>query len=405
MKLVQLVLLCSCLVAGGVRADIIEQSQSGSLSSTAITLNNAWLDGVTSSGSAQVHTWKFSDENQNNGCGFLCADINAPAFRAAYMIGQVSVNSAGEQTIYPSELNGKSVKIKATLSDDVTVHGAIYVRGSKNAEQNLTGLSGTGAMMKTGDVTECYLFTGGCDFRFLAGISGGSVTLSMSVPDLLQAKSFTIPPTTIAKFAADFYSSAYDTGIIGEKVFRYTTEIKTPALTVTFPDRCYTTLSGNTVTFKNDIDASVVTVTGSPAIDTKSITLSARCDASFLSKNVYASVKLVQVNGVEDNYKFKLIPKKNDYGSSRTLSVVAKHLALGSQGGNTCDKDNNTMVNNEFYHVGLVSFKQSHGTLNDPYPITFNLCAFRPEGSSELLPPGEHTGAVRVVTRFYSANN
>ncbi|EFN7494501.1 hypothetical protein EF773_23785 [Escherichia coli] len=405
MKLVQLVLLCSCLVAGGVRAALVTHTQSESLSSTAITLNNAWLDSVTSSGSAQVHTWKLSDENQNNGCGFLCVDINAPAFRAAYMTGQVSVNPNSEQTVSPSELNGKPVKIKATLSDDVTVHGAIYVRGVKNAEQNLTHLSGDGEKMNTGDVTECYLFTGGCDFRFLAGISGGSLTLSMSVPDLLQAKSFTIPPTTIATLVAEFYSTDFGGGLVGDDKFRYTVYIQTPALTVTFPDRCYTTLSGNTVTFKNDIDASAVTVTGSPAIDTKSITLTARCDASFLSKNVYASVKLVQVNGVEDNYKFKLIPKKNDYGSSRTLSVVAKHLALGSQGGNTCDKDNNTMVNNEFYHVGLVSFNQSHGTLNDPYPITFNLCAFRPEGSSELLPPGEHTGAVRVVTRFYSANN
>ncbi|EEI9160011.1 hypothetical protein CJQ79_003648 [Salmonella enterica subsp. enterica serovar Saintpaul] len=405
MKLVQLVLLCSCLVAGGVRAALVEHNQSESLSSTAITLDNAWLDGVTSSGSAQVHTWKFSDENQHDGCGFLCVDINASAFRAAYMTGQVSINSVGEQTVSPTELNGKAVKLKATLSDDVMAHGVIYVRGAKNAEQNLTGLSGDGATMKTGNVSECYLYVGGCDFRFLAGISGGSVTLSMSVPDLLQAKSFTIPPTTIAKLVAEFYSIDVGEGIVGNDKFRYTVYIQTPALTVTFPDRCYTSLSGNTVTFKNDIDASAVTGTGSPAIDTKSITLNARCDASFLSKNVYASVKLVQVNGVEDNYKFKLIPKKNDYGSSRTLSVVAKHITSGSQGGRTCDKDGNTMVNNEFYHVGLVSFNQSHGSLNDPYPITFNLCAFRPEGSDELLPPGEHTGAVRVVTRFYSANN
>ena len=225
----------------------------------------------------------------------------------------------------------------------------------------------------------------------------------MYVPVLLKAKSFTIAAITIATLTADLYSADVYTGIVNEKIFRHTVYIQTPALTVTFPERCYTNLSGNTITFKSDIDASAVTTTGSPAIDTKSITLKAGCNAISLSKDVHASVKLVQMSGVEDSYKFKLTPPKNNYGSSRSLSVVAKHIASGSAGGSTCDKDGNTMENNKLYYVGRVAFPGSNGALKDPYPITFNLCAFS-DDSAALLPPGGYTGAVRVVTRFYTSD-
>ena len=244
----------------------------------------------------------------------------------------------------------------------------------------------------------------GCSFSWKTGITSGIISLFVELPDKLMARTFTIPETTIGTLTTSLYSSTAGNGIVGD-VYVMSSSINLPAITINIPERCYTTLSGNTITFKNDIDASAVTTTGSPAIDSKSITLNARCHASYLSKNVYASVKLVQMSGVEDNYKFQFTPKKNDYGLSRTLSVVARHLSAGSTGAKTCDKDNNTMENNTLYHVGLVSFKQSNGSLNDPYPITFNLCAFRPEGSSELLPPGEYSGVVRVVTRFYTADN
>lgn len=404
MKLVQLLLLCSCLVAGGGRAaEIMETSKSESLSSASITLDNAWLTNASAYGSAQIHTWKFSEEQQNNGCGFLCLEINAKSQKVSHMSGLVKINSNSEQTVYPSELNGGAVKIKAALSDDIMVHGILYGQGVKRVDQYYTGVTGAGKVIDTGAMTECYLYVTGCDFSFKAGVSGGTVTLSMNVPDLLKAKSFTIPATTIATLTADLYSDDVYQGIVNEKIFRHTVYIKTPALTVTFPDRCYTTLSGSTITFKSDIDASAVTTTGSPAIDTKSITLNARCNAISLSKSVHASVKLVQMNGVEDNYKFKLTPPKNNYGSSRSLSVVAKHISSGSAGGSTCDKDDNTMENNKLYYVGRVAFPgSSNSALSDPYPITFNLCAFS-DVSAALLPPGEYTGAVRVVTRFYTS--
>lgn len=404
MKLVQLVLLCSCLMAGGVRADIIPVgSKSENLSSTSIMLDKEWLDkAAQSSGSAQVHEWNISGENQYGGCGFLCLEMTANSQKVSHMSGLVKINSNGEQTVYATGYKNLPVKINATLSN-VTAHGVLYAKDKKVKDEYYTDVIGSGKVIDTGPFWDCLLI--GCDFRFKAGISGGSVALSMSVPDsLLQGNSFTIPETTIATLIADFYSDDALQGIVNERVFRYTAYIKIPSLTITFPERCYTHLSGSTITFKSDIDASTVTTTGSPAIDTKSITLSAGCNAILLSKSVHASVKLVQMNGVEDNYKFKLTPKKNDYGLNRSLSVVARNIASGSAGAKTCGKDTNTMENNKLYYVGRVAFPGSNGALNDPYNITFNLCAFRPEGSSELLPPGEYTGAVRVVTRFYTAD-
>ncbi|HAX4763372.1 TPA: hypothetical protein JZF58_004860 [Escherichia coli] len=404
MKLVQLVLLCSCLMAGGVRADIIPVgSKSENLSPASITLDKEWLNkAAQNSGSAQVKEWNLSGENQNGGCGFLCLEINTSSpQKAPYMRGLVNIGDAEEKVV--SVDNGKSVKIKATLSD-LSVHGVIYVNGQQKVNQYITGLkNGSSKSVDSGYQVSC--LENGCSYQWKAGLSGGTVALSISIPDLVGAQSFTIPSTTIATVISDLYSENASAGITNEVVFRYTAEIKLPALTITLPERCYTQLSGSMITFKSDIDASTVTADGGPAVDSRSVTLNATCNTVLLNKSIYASVKLVQQSGVDDGYKFKLNPKKNEYNLNRYLSVVAKHVSEGAAGGTNCGKDTNTFDNGKLYNVGQVAFPgRPEQSVRDPYNITFNLCAFRPEGSSDLLPPGEYTGAIRVITRFYTAD-
>ncbi|HFP5575863.1 TPA: hypothetical protein ACHIGH_005258, partial [Escherichia coli] len=92
MKLVQLVLLCSCFVAGGVRAaEVSIGSSSESLSSASVTLDTTWLSGAQASGGmAQVHEWNLSGENQHDGCGFMCSVTPTPeAQKASHMAGLV----------------------------------------------------------------------------------------------------------------------------------------------------------------------------------------------------------------------------------------------------------------------------------------------------------------------------
>lgn len=403
MKLVQIIFLFLCIVTGeGRAADIVGVGTgSESLSTTSITLDSKWLQtAAQSSGIAQVNEWNLSGENQHDGCGFLCTTITTPEpQKAAHMKGLVKLEQVGKQLV---TVNGGNVNIRADFSE-VAAHVIFYAGATKLDDQYLRDINNIGQTVDSGYQTACFEL--GCNYTMKTGFSGGKVALSISIPDLAGVKSFSIPETTIANVTLHLFSDNAGAGINNEKIFEYKGEIKLPALTINLPERCYTTLSGNTVTFKNDIDASTITTTGATAVDTKSITLTAHCNTTLLSKNVHASVKLMQVNGVEDNYKFKLTPQKNDYNLTRTLSVVAKHISSGSAGASTCDKDGNTMENNKLYYVGKVAFPgQSNGGLNDPYNITFNLCAFKKEGDSDLLPPGEYTGAVKVITRFYTAD-
>ncbi|HAP0836045.1 TPA: hypothetical protein J0892_004351 [Escherichia coli] len=402
MKLVQLVLLCSCFVAGGVRAaEVNIGSSSESLSSASVTLDTTWLSSAQASGGmAQVYEWNLSGENQHDGCGFMCSVTPTPeAQKASHMAGLVGVKGGGEQTV---KINGSDVKVKVTLND-ITVHGALYRDTQKVVDEYLSLNDGSEVVRDSGAKVECLLL--GCTYKWVTGVSGGKITLSMGIPDKVGVSSFTVPELTIATVTSKLYSDNTGAGVNNEISFVYTGTIKLPALTINLPERCYTGLSGTTITFKSDIDASTVTADGGAAVDSRSITLNATCNTVLLSKSVYASVKLVQQSGVDDGYKFKLNPKKNEYNLNRYLSVVAKHVSSGAAGGTNCGKDTNTFEDGKLYNVGQVAFPgRPEQSVRDPYNITFNLCAFRPEGTSDLLPPGEHTGAIRVITRFYAAD-
>ncbi|TJE65498.1 hypothetical protein [Escherichia coli] len=411
MKLVQLVFLFFSLAAGGTHASQIQVSgQSVNFASPgAITLTNDWLNGKKYPDNVSVYTWNIQESSSNGGCGNLCTTL-MQNIRSGQARGDAVFTPRGEQSVVTKV---GTVKIKTTFNN-FKFYGLFTVNGAQKGN-NYFPTDSTYTDFNSGSYTyslnsellpQCLLL--GCTFSWKTGISTGKVNLQIEIPDKLSTRTFTIPETPVATFTTTLYSQVVDSGYVGD-TYVMSSSVNIPEITITIPERCYTKISGdiagNTVTFSSDIDASTVTAEGAKSLDAKSIQLTAGCNTKYISKSVFASVKIMPTNGVEDGYKFKLTPRQSATpGADRYLSVVAKHLSQGAAGATTCGNDANTFESGKFYNVGRVAFPESNNALKDPYPVTFNLCAFNTANSENLLIPGAYTGGVRLVTRFYTAD-
>ncbi|HBB8937766.1 TPA: hypothetical protein JV404_005202, partial [Escherichia coli] len=341
-----------------------------------------------------LHLWDFSKETQVEGCGFFCVKVNPPSsFRALQTTGRAVFTPVKEQSITLSD--GSTAKVTITFSG-LSFYGKLSDSTGRDFDTTTTGIQS--------DTETSYSFNSDncsagitCTYSFRTGIKSGTMGISISLPQYLKTKSFILKSMTVGEFQAKLYSQIVDASYVGSKEFVSTGELKIPNLTINIPERCYTYLSGNTITFRSDIDASLLTHDENIPLDSKSVLLTANCDARNLTKKVNVSARILPTNGtsVVDGYKFKLTPEKKDYITSWYLGVVAKHVSSGST--QTCGKDSNTFESGQLKDVGLVAFPGSLGGLSAPYPVTFNLCSFKASDTSSyndaLLTPGKHSGA------------
>ncbi|HAX4888286.1 TPA: hypothetical protein JZF81_004633 [Escherichia coli] len=408
MKLVQLVFLFFCIVTGEGRAEnITVAGQSVNLPSASnVTLDDNWMAGSIYPDNKSAYAWNIRDyASAGDGCGVLCTTLTQ-SLKTGQTTGTAQFTPQTDEKIVSTDVG--NIKIKLNFSN-LTFYGLFTINGKQNTERYFPEDASV-----VNNTTYNYSFNSGlspvcvnlgCMYSWKTGIVSGNISLFISLPDKLSTTTFTIPQTPVASFTTSLYSQVVDSSFRGD-IYVMSSTINIPAITITIPERCYTHLSGditgNAVTFRTDIDASALTSEGGRSLDSKTIQLTPNCNTKYISKSVHASVKLEPTSGIEDSYKFLLKPRSST--SDRNMSVVAKHLSSGASGATICSNDNNTFNAGKYYSVGQVAFPgQSNGGLKAPYNITFNLCAFATD-TATLLAPGEYTGGVRLVTRFYTAD-
>ncbi|EHO7054882.1 hypothetical protein [Escherichia coli] len=244
---------------------------------------------------------------------------------------------------------------------------------------------------------------GGCTYQVQSGFASGKIIMDIKLPPALSQKTYDLGSISVA----DIVVLASPTRENQSFVQQIKTSTLTVHPTITVPDRCYINIdngsgrnpSSYAITF-SDIDASSVS-TGTP-LQSKTIKLSSTCiGVAGALKDVVSEVKLEPsgVTTVADDYIFKLKPTKNDtQEGERYLGIIARDTVSG----NKCNMDGSVFTSGQYKTMGtvVVAGSQSGGTnsLISPYPVTFSLCGFGDR--SNLLIPGDHTGAVRLTTRW-----
>ncbi|ELO4976014.1 hypothetical protein QUQ42_004118 [Escherichia coli] len=352
-----------------------------------------------------VKTIKVSEENQNNGCGFLCSGLitldNVTLLGRG--VGAIKwLPDGAEKTVNTPDgdmkvrMIYKNIKLRAKFM----LMGVNYQR---NYDNDFDVSETNNIVTYTSEACDS-LYGSECSVSFMSGIVGGEIDVQVKLPPALSNKNYELKNITVGSFENSLTVRYYGTNIQDRSESINTQFVVSGYISV--PDRCYllidnvqqTDSSTKDITFK-DVEADKVTGSNVP-LDSKTLQLRSQCmGVKGASKGVQLDAKLTPVDmAVENKYVFKLKPKStSETDTSRFLGVVARLLSTGSCN----DSDNNALKNGVYIHIGQVVIAGSkihQNGLDSPVPLTFSLCSFGDGG--KLLTAGEHTGALKLTARW-----
>ncbi|HBE2842335.1 TPA: hypothetical protein KL446_004513 [Escherichia coli] len=353
-----------------------------------------------------VKTIKVSEQNQNNGCGFLCSQkINLD--RVAFLgVGTGSVKwlpDGGEKTVSTPDgdmkvrLSYKDLKVRLNLMFSGVSYTKTYIGDFDISDKNNV------VTKKTEGACES-IYGPYCSLNFQVGLVAGEIDIQVKLPPALSKKNYEIKDILVGSLDATLMVE-----YIGANLPVITNNAQSQIVFsgyVSVPDRCYllidnvqqTDSSTQNIIFK-DVEADKVTG-GNVPLDSKTLQLRSQCiGVTGASKGVLLDAKLTPVDmAVENGYVFKLKPKStSETDTSRFLGVVARLLSSGSCN----DSDRNALKNGVYTHIGQVVIAGNDTYLNglaSPVPLTFSLCSFGDGGN--LLTAGEHTGTLKLTARW-----
>ncbi len=353
-----------------------------------------------------VKTIKVSEQNQNDGCGFLCTK--------EISIDNVTFLGKGRATI--KWLPDGEEKTVNTVDGDMKIR-LIYKDLKVRASSKVVGVGYQRTYIENFDVTTTNnmvtkdfdtcnsLYGQQCRISFMSGLVDGEIDIQVKLPPALSKKNYELKDVQVGSF-----ENTLTLRYVGSNISDTTKRVQSQLFMsgyVSVPDRCYllidnvqqTDSSAQNITFK-DVEADKVTG-GTVTLDSKTLQLRSQClGVVGASKAVQLDAKLTPVDmTVENGYVFKLNPKNgtSETGTSRYLGVVARLLPTGR-----CNNsDNNALKNGVYIPIGQVVIVNNNVYMNglaSPVPLTFSLCSFGDGG--KLLAAGEHTGALKLTSRW-----
>lgn len=255
----------------------------------------------------------------------------------------------------------------------------------------------------------CGAFIGGCPFTTIHGLhsgigSFGKAKVEVKLPPSISSKEYTINNLSLAKIETVFNKT--NTHISAN----YTTSYFILSGKIKVPERCYLSIDGHNdgMIIFNDVDASSHSDNNIP-LQTKKLLLKSTCTGVVgASMPLVSEVKISPAGDTQfSNGVFRLKPidiTGTAKVSEKYLGIVAKYLPDIT----SCNVDNGyTFVSDAYFNKKIVvpANNTSGSDISSTSFISLGLCTFG--SADDLLVSGDHTGAIRLTTRwrFTEASN